>query len=113
MSGDSGISAEDVLVRKLNGAPEAAFDCGRAEQTAFFHEYAYSDQKARLSVTYCYYFKGILAAYATICADALPLGRRERDRSVRYQEVGAVKLAQLGVDVQFQGIGSAGSWLPM
>lgn len=98
-------SPDEWVIRKLDGPPAAAFDCGRAEQTAFFLERAFEDQRARLSVTYCYYFKGMLAAFATICSDALPLGRRERDRTIRYQDVGAIKLAQLGVDVRFQGMG--------
>ncbi|HET7228532.1 MAG TPA: GNAT family N-acetyltransferase [Longimicrobium sp.] len=37
--------------------------------------------------------------------DALQLGRRERDHSIRYQEVSALKLAQLGVARPFQGMG--------
>ena len=46
------------------------FDCGRAEQTTFFHESAYEDQLALLSVTYRYYVRGMLAAFATVCMDA-------------------------------------------
>jgi GNAT superfamily N-acetyltransferase len=37
--------------------------------------------------------------------DSLPLGRGERDATVRYGEVSAMKLAQLGVHLSFQGIG--------
>lgn len=85
--------------------PELGFDCGRAEQNAFLYERAWSDQEAQLSVTYLYYAHGILAAYATVCMDAVPLGPRERDRSVPYQETAACKLAQLAVSLPFQGIG--------
>ena len=46
-----------------------------------------------------------MAAYATVCMDALPLGRRERGLAVRYQDVAALKLAQLGVHLPFQGVG--------
>jgi ribosomal protein S18 acetylase RimI-like enzyme len=95
----------DVVVRRMDGPPEPGFDCGRTEQTTFLYERAHADQLAKLSVTYLYYVKGILAAYATICMDALPLGPRERDRTVRYREASACKLAQLGVALPFQGMG--------
>lgn len=94
-----------VVARRMDGPPAPGFDCGRKEQTAFLYERAYGDQQAGVSVTYLYYVKGILAAYATICMDALPLGPDERDRTVRYQEVGSLKLAQLGVTRSFQRMG--------
>lgn len=98
-------TADDVVIQVLRGPPEAGFDCGRDDQTRFLYERAWADQQAQLSVTYLYYVKGILAAYATVCMDALPLGRKERGLAVRYQEVAALKLAQLGVHLGFQGAG--------
>jgi GNAT superfamily N-acetyltransferase len=100
-------SANDVVVRVLREPPEAGFDCGRDEQTRFLRERAWADQQARLSVTYCYYLDEVLAAYAAVCMDAISLGKKEREPDVRYSQVGAVKLAQLGVSVPFQhrGIG--------
>jgi GNAT superfamily N-acetyltransferase len=53
-------------------------------------------------VTYCYYLDEVLAAYAAVCMDAISLGKKERESDVRYSQVGAVKLAQLGVSVPFQ-----------
>ncbi|HEX8245443.1 MAG TPA: GNAT family N-acetyltransferase [Longimicrobium sp.] len=100
-----GLSLDDLVVRRLAGPPETGFDCGREEQTAFLYERAWEDQQALLSVTYLYHLNGILAAYATICMDAIALGRRERGVAVRYQEVTALKLAQLGVHRTFQGRG--------
>ncbi|HET7462439.1 MAG TPA: hypothetical protein VFJ82_14395 [Longimicrobium sp.] len=94
-----------MAVHRMEGPPEPGFDCGREEQTAFLYERAYADQLALLSVTYLYYVKGILAAFATVCMDAVPLGPRERDRTIPYQEVSACKLAQLGVALPFQGMG--------
>ena len=64
-------SPDEVVVLRLDGAPEDGFDCGRAEQTDFFYERAYEEQLARLSVTYRYYARGILAAFATVCMNAL------------------------------------------
>lgn len=94
-------------MRVLRAPPEAGFDCGRKEQNRFFYESAWADQQAHVSVTYLYFVGGTCAAYATLCMDALPLGRRERAEELRYPEIGALKLAQLGVDRRFQrkGVG--------
>jgi len=102
---DHPFSPDDLVVLRLDGPPEGDFDCGRTEQTAFFRERAYHDHMSRLSETYRYYVRGLLAGFATVCKDALQLGRRERDRSITYQKVSAVKLAQLGVALRFQGMG--------
>lgn len=98
-------SPEDVVVRQLEGPPDHGFDCGRAEQTSFLYDWAEVDQEEQLSATYLHYVRGILAAYATVCMDALPLDRRERDVGVRFQEASALKLAQLGVAQSFQAMG--------
>jgi ribosomal protein S18 acetylase RimI-like enzyme len=105
MSTHPEITSDELVVRVMDGPPERGFDCGRADQTNFLYDRAWDDQQAQLSVTYLYYFRGILAAYATVCMDSLPLGRGERDATVRYGEVGAMKLAQLGVHRSFQGMG--------
>ena len=96
---------DEIVVRTLDGPVEAGFDCGREEQNRFLYERAWLDQEAQVSVTYLHYVQGILAAYATVCMDALPLGRREREPGVLYQDIGALKLAQLGVHLSFQGAG--------
>lgn len=100
-----GPSPDEVIVHVLRSPPAAGFDCGRDEQTRFVSERAWSDQKAQVSVTYGYYLGGVLVAYATLCMDAIRLGKKERESDVRYSEVGAVKLAQLGVAVPCQGTG--------
>jgi GNAT superfamily N-acetyltransferase len=93
------------VLRKLDGAPPAGFDCGREAQTRFLHDFAWPDQRQRVSTTYLYHIQGILAAYTAVCMDAIPLGTRERPSSIRFREVPALKLAQLGVDRMFQGRG--------
>jgi len=50
----------------------------------------------------------MLAGYATVCVDGLLLSRRERGMRIRYESVGVLKLAQLGVDRSFQGRGLGG-----
>src|SRR3712207_1975334 len=78
------MTAEDISfvdhldIRKLDGAPPYGFDCGREDQNHFLYEHAWNDQQQQLSITYLYFVDGVFAAYATVCMDALPLGRRER-----------------------------------
>lgn len=92
-------------IHRLSDPPPATFDCRREEQNRFFHEGSWSDQLERLSTTYVVRKHGLVAAYATVCTDALPLSRRERGPLIRYRTVSAIKLAQLGVDHRFQGMG--------
>lgn len=92
----------DWGVRKLNGNPPPGFDCGRDAQTSFLYDHALHDQLQRVSVTYLYRSRESLAAYTTVCMDAISLGKRERPSTIRYQDVAALKLAQLGVDRLFQ-----------
>lgn len=48
---------------------------------------------------------GIFAGFATVSMDGIPLSFRERGSRLRYENVAATKLAQLGVDKRFQGRG--------
>lgn len=90
-------------VRKLDGPPAPGFDCGHPEQNAYFYDRAWNDQQENVAVTYCYYVENTLAAYATVLMDGLSLAFRERGVRIGYETVGATKLAQLGVDLRFQG----------
>ena len=100
-----GPSLDPVVVHRLAGEPPPDFDCGRATQNQFLYEFAAQDQYEWLSCTYLHFLQGICVAYATVCMDSLPLGTREKPRSIRYRYVSALKLAQLGVDQRFQGLG--------
>jgi hypothetical protein len=95
---------DDRDVEKLDGFPSRSFDCGRADQNAFLHERAWMDQQARISSTYLFERRGLLAAYVTVCMSGIALDRHERG-SIPYQDVSALKLLQLGVDRSFQGSG--------
>jgi GNAT superfamily N-acetyltransferase len=90
---------------RLEGPPPAGFDCARDAQNRFLYDCAWLDQQEAVSTTYLYYVQGFVAAYATVCMHAIVLGTRERPRSIRYKQVAAVHLAQLGVDRRFQGEG--------
>ena len=105
MSDSSVDGLHGLSMRKLDGDLPPGFDCGRESQTRFLYDYAWHDQRQRVSTTYLYQAAGLLAAYATVCMDAISLGSRERPSAIRYQEIGALKLAQLGVDRLFQGRG--------
>lgn len=97
--------ADEIVVHKLDGDPPPEFDCGRAAQNQFLRDLALRDQEEWLSCTYLHYLSGICVAYATVCMDAIPLGTREKPRGVRYKDISALKLAQLGVDKRFQRLG--------
>jgi hypothetical protein len=104
------LSWENIVAMKLEGPPEAGFDCGREEQNWFLYERAWADQEEMISVTYRYYLHGMFAAYATVLMDGISLSFRERGSRIRYETVGATKLAQLGVDYRFQGR-RLGEWI--
>lgn len=90
---------------KLDGPPPPDFDCEREAQNRFLLEQAWPDQGQRLSVTYLYRAGGSLAGFMAVCMDAVILGTREKPAAVHYKHIGALKLAQLGVDHAFHGQG--------
>ncbi|HET7232428.1 MAG TPA: GNAT family N-acetyltransferase [Longimicrobium sp.] len=94
-----------LRVERLEDAVPYSFDCGRDEQNQHLHERAFHDQEQQLSMTYLLQQDGLTAGYVTVCMDALPLTRAERGPEIRYQHVGALKLAQLGIDTRYQGRG--------
>jgi GNAT superfamily N-acetyltransferase len=96
---------DEIEVHRLDDSPPPDFDCGRVAQNVFLHRFARRDQQEWLSCTYLHYTKGICVAYATVCMDALALGTREKPKTITYKYVSALKLAQLGVDRRFQGLG--------
>lgn len=94
--------------RKLDGTPPPGFDCRREAQNKFLYECAWADQRQRLTTTYMYFAAGTAAAYLAVCMSAVVLGTREKPAALRYKTIGALKLAQLGVDhtLHGQGLGS-------
>lgn len=110
MEAHEDLSWDNIVVIKLDGPPDPGFDCGNDEQNSFLYEHAWADQEEMISVTYLYYFHGIFAAYATVSMDGISLSFRERGLRIRYETVGAAKLAQLGVDRRVQGR-RLGEWI--
>jgi len=93
------------LVEKMEAPPPESFDCGRSDQNEFLHEHAWTDQQANVTTTYLVWHSGMIAGFTTVCMSGIALDRRERESTVRFQEVSALKLAQLGIDRSFQGGG--------
>lgn len=96
---------DELEIHTLEGPPPSRFDCGRREQNEFLHQHALADQEQLLSATHLFHLDGLPAAYATVCMDALALGRDERTPGIRFTQIGALKLAQLGVHTSFQARG--------
>jgi GNAT superfamily N-acetyltransferase len=99
---------DDLDFDRLDGPLPPEFDCGRDEQNVFLHEQAWIDQQALLSTTYLLKDGWKLAAFVTLCMSGVSLHRDERGPAIRYQDIGALKLAQLGVARSFQGQGVGG-----
>ena len=94
-----------LRAERLIRSPPSGFDCGRDEQNKHLHGRAWDDQQQLLSTTYLLDRSGLLAGYVTVCMDSLRLARNERGPAISYAHVSALKLAQLGVDLRFQGLG--------
>lgn len=98
-------SLDDMEMRLLDGRSPEGFDCGREEQNRFLYERARRDAKRGVTVTHLLHIKGTLAAYVSLLTDRLVLGPTEKPRGISYRSVGAIKIAQLGVDRRFSGHG--------
>ena len=96
---------DDLDFDRLDAPPPAEFDCGRDDQNVFLRQRAWLDQQALLSTTYLLKDGWKLAAFVTLCMSGVSLHRHERGPAIHYQDVGALKLAQLAVDRAFQGRG--------
>jgi GNAT superfamily N-acetyltransferase len=100
--------SDALTVSILDAPPPRRFDCGRSDQNEFLHQHAWADQQHSMSTTYTFSRGELMAAFATVCLDGLRLAADERGSGVRFSQVGAVKLAQLGVHTAYhgQGVGS-------
>jgi ribosomal protein S18 acetylase RimI-like enzyme len=105
MAPTESFSSDALVGRRMDEPPPRGFDCGREAQNRFLYDSAWSDQSERLSVTYLYYVSGLFAAYATALMNSVVLGSREKPKSISYKSIAALHLAQLGVDIRFQGWG--------
>lgn len=81
----------------------AIFDCGDEEMNEFFREYAFPEQQMGMNTTILLYYMGELTAACSICCDAIPLSKTEKDNEgIPYPRVPAIKVARLGRDIKFR-----------
>jgi GNAT superfamily N-acetyltransferase len=93
----------------------ADFSCGQPELDRFFEHYAGQNQfKLHLAVTYVAVVEGRLAGFATVSVASMERGSvpsaRLRRRLPSYP-LPVLRLARLGVDTRFQGLGVGRSLL--
>ncbi len=83
------------------------FNCGDEEMNKFLRDEAHTEQAMGMNSTVLLYYQGDLAAFCSVCCDAIPLSQAEREEeriTVDYKAP-AIKIARLGRDVNFKGIG--------
>jgi GNAT superfamily N-acetyltransferase len=83
------------------------FDCGDEEMNNFFSEEAFAEQAMGMNSTVLLYYEGRLAAFCSVCCDAIPLSDAEREEegiTVPYRAP-AIKIARLGRDEKYRGLG--------
>lgn len=83
------------------------FDCGDEEMNIFLREEASAEQAMGMNSTVLLYYQGSLAAFCSVCCDAIPLSDTEREEegiTVHYRAP-AIKIARLGRDEKYHGLG--------
>ena len=98
-------SEADLVVRWMDGPPDHNFDCGRNEQNAFLYDHAWGDHSARISSTSLFYVHGILAGYSTTLMKSFSLPVKQKIATLRFKDLPATFLAQLGVHRPYQSTG--------
>ncbi|MCL6638347.1 MAG: GNAT family N-acetyltransferase [Firmicutes bacterium] len=84
----------------------ANFDCDDEEMNRFFRIEAFDEQERGMNTTILLYYRGELAAACSICCDAISLSKQEKEEEgVPYAKVPAIKIARLGRDIKFKGLG--------
>jgi GNAT superfamily N-acetyltransferase len=83
------------------------FDCGDKEMNTFLREEAFAEQAMGMNSTVLLYYEGHLAAFCSVCCDAIPLSDAEREEegiAVPYRAP-AIKIARLGRNERCRGLG--------
>lgn len=92
-----------VKLTEIELSDLAIFNCGDSEMNEFFREYAFSEQQMGMNTTILLYYMGELAAACSICCDAIPLSKTEKDdEGIPYPRVPAIKVARLGRSIKFR-----------
>ena len=104
------INPKAIVLARLteNELPDVeSFDCGDEEMNTFLREEASAEQTMGMNSTVLLYYQGSLAAFCSVCCDAIPLSDTEREEegiTVHYRAP-AIKIARLGRDEKYQGMG--------
>lgn len=89
----------------------AAFDCDDPEMNRFLKEEAFEEQERGLNATILLYYEGSLAAFCSICSDAITLSSEEKEEDgFPYSKVPAIKIARIGRHMEFRDK-RLGAWL--
>jgi GNAT superfamily N-acetyltransferase len=83
------------------------FNCGDDEMNTFLREEAYAEQAMGMNSTVLLYYQGSLAAFCSVCCDAITLSdaEREEEQITVHYKVPAIKIARLGRDGKYKGMG--------
>lgn len=95
--------ANFTCVLKQDGETQREFS---ESMNVFLVSEAYDQQQLGLNTTILLYYKGDLAGFVSLCADAIRLEENEMSSDLcAYPIAPAIKIARLAVDARFQGIG--------
>lgn len=83
-----------------------SFDCSDEEMNRFLNDEAYEEQDKGMNSTILLYYEGSLAAFCSVCCDAIRLSKDEsRDGDIPYCKVPAIKIARLGRNTKYKNYG--------
>lgn len=100
---------DDIVLARLDETDLsnlANFNCRDDEVNHFLREEAYQEQGLGLNYTTLLYYQGRLAAFCSVCCDAIPFNPEEKEQyDLPYASAPAIKLARLGRTTEFRDYG--------
>ncbi|MBI2147838.1 GNAT family N-acetyltransferase [Candidatus Woesearchaeota archaeon] len=109
----SKLKSEEIQIQIMNDQHDTkSFSSYEQELVDFLREDALENQKQRLSVTFLWFYKGMLVSYITLLNDRISLEGDLRavfrKKGVQYHSLPALKIGRLCVDNRFlrKGVGT-------
>jgi len=105
------LNSKAILLAKLTEKELydlANFNCGDDEMNCFLKDESLIEQEYGMNTTMLLYYTGKLACFYSICTDSLKLTDEELEQiedEISYSTVPAIKIARLGRDISFNGLG--------
>lgn len=100
---------DDIVLARLDETDfsnVANFNCWDDEVNHFLWEEAYLEQGLGLNYTTLLYYQGRLAAFCSVCCDAIPFNPDEKEQyDLPYASAPAIKLARLGRAIEYKDYG--------